>query len=84
MEMSFYDVLRVPTDADQQALREAWLRARESAPASGFAWILAWFEGRTRADVDEAYAVLSDPANRAWHDYQCAVSERINAYPGCH
>lgn len=67
LQRDYYDVLGVPRDADQKAIKEAFRNLalryhpdRNKEPDAG---------GRFR-EIAEAYAVLSDPKKRAGYDSQ--------------
>lgn len=79
--MTLYDLLDVPRDADGPALRAAWERARARAPRSGVRLLLARLAGVSVESFDEAYAVLSDPRQRAEYDHRIAAIEYAGIWP---
>ncbi len=69
---SLYQVLRLPADADADAVDAAYraaLQALVTGEQAGWGHRLrAWLTGRTRAGVEQAHAVLRDPVRRAAYD----------------
>lgn len=67
--MNPYEVLDVPTDADDEAIKKAYRnRSRETHPDRGG-------EGKEFKKVNHAYLILSDPKKRASYDRTGDVDE---------
>jgi curved DNA-binding protein CbpA len=83
--MDHYEVLRVPRDAAREELRRAYLdEARRYHPdhhRAGGEGVAAAAEDRMRR-INEAWAVLGDPASRRDYDLRLAALERGPGAPG--
>ena len=66
--MSLYQVLGVATNADEAAIRRAHREALAALPATRGGRLRAWWSGRSQRHLDEALAVLADPARRDAYD----------------
>lgn len=66
--MSLYLLLGVSTNADEAAIRCAHRAACAALPASQLGRLEAWVTGRSQRHLDQALAVLVDPARRERYD----------------
>ena len=75
--MSYYDVLGIPFDADEDAVRSAYRTlARRYHPDAGEGSSVERFR-----QVVEAYEILNDPAHRRLYDLSLRPSVRRRAVP---
>jgi len=75
--MSYYDVLGIPFDADENAVRSAYRTlARRYHPDAGEGSSVERFR-----QVVEAYEILNDPAHRRLYDLSLRPSIRRRAVP---
>ncbi|MBN1334524.1 MAG: helix-turn-helix domain-containing protein [Deltaproteobacteria bacterium] len=84
MKRTFYETLLVPRDADPAVVRAAWeqaqIRVRELLKAAHARGDEAVRLEDERVALDEAWAVLSDPARRARYDRFLDLAERSTAH----
>src|SRR5689334_4009784 len=75
--MSYYDVLGIPFDADEDTVRSAYRTlARRYHPDAGEGSSVERFR-----QVVEAYEILNDPAHRRLYDLSLRPSVRRRAVP---
>lgn len=73
--IDYYETLQVHPKADAEAIRAAYQRLRKRySPATleGAADELVALARRRRDEIEQAFAVLSDPEHRAAHDHELA------------
>jgi len=75
--ITYYTVLRIPTDADRETIRNAYRAlARMFHPDTGG-------DTETMAVVNKAWAVLGDPEQRAAYDHRMGIEPvvKVSAAP---